>query len=438
MTDPHSTADAAPHLSGYAPQDSSTGRRLKSHPVISGLAIVAVLLAIWLIVRAFSKPKAKPAAPQPIPVAIAPVAVGNLDVYLDALGTVTPVYTVTMVSRVAGEITQIHFKEGQIVKTNDLLAVIDPRPYVAALIQAQGQLARDQALLKNAHIDLVRYQNAYQDHAIPQQQLATQEATVDQDQATVKLDQGNLEAAQVNVDYTQIRSPIDGRVGLRNIDLGNVVPANGTTGLCVITQIQPITVIFTIAEDEIDDVTAQMATGRTMQVLALDRAKERQIAAGSLITVDNQVNITTGTVRARATFPNTKNELFPSQFVNARLLVKTLTQVNLVPQAAIQRNNDIAYVYVVQPDSTVKSQNIKILATEGGTSAVTGVDAGAQLVTDGFDKLQNGSKVAQRKTAPPSPATSPAKTPPAKMAPAKPDAPPAGAPPASAPAKGSG
>jgi membrane fusion protein, multidrug efflux system len=176
-----------------------------------------------------------------------------------------------------------------------------------------------------------------------------------------------------------------------------------------------------------------------MQVLALDRAKERQIAAGSLITVDNQVNITTGTVRARATFPNTKNELFPSQFVNARLLVKTLTQVNLVPQAAIQRNNDIAYVYVVQPDSTVKSQNIKILATEGETSAVTGVDAGAQLVTDGFDKLQNGSKVAQRKTAPPSPATSPAKTPPAKMAPpAKPDASPAGAPPASAPAKGSG
>ena len=435
MSYSHSPADAAPRP---GQDDSSVPGRFKRHPVVWGLLFLAALLVIWLIVRAFSKPKPKPTGPQPIPVAIAPVTVGNLDVYLDALGTVTPVYTVTVVSRVAGEITEIRFKEGQIVKKNDLLAVIDPRPYVAALIQAQGQLARDQALLKNAHIDLVRYQNAYQDHAIPQQQLATQEATVDQDQATVKLDQGNLEAAQVNVDYTQIRSPIDGRVGLRNIDLGNVVPANGTTGLCVITQIQPITVIFTIAEDEIDDVTAQMATGRTMQVLALDRAKERQIAAGSLITVDNQVNITTGTVRARATFPNTKNELFPSQFVNARLLVKTLTQVNLVPQAAIQRNNDIAYVYVVQPDSTVKSQNIKILATEGGTSAVTGVDAGAQLVTDGFDKLQNGSKVAQRKTAPPSAATPPSKTPPAKMAPAKPDASPASAPPASAAAKGSG
>jgi multidrug efflux system membrane fusion protein len=412
-------------------------RRLKSHPIILVLVIVAVLLVTWLIVRASSKPKAKPAA-QPIPVAIAPVTVGNLDVYLDALGTVTPVYTVTMVSRVAGEITQIHFKEGQLVKTNDLLAVIDPRPYVAALIQAQGQLARDQALLKNARIDLVRYQNAYQEHAIPQQQLATQEATVDQDQATVKLDQGNLEAAQVNVDYTQIRSPIDGRVGLRNIDLGNVVPANGTTGLCVITQIQPITVIFTVAEDEIDEVTGQMATGRTMQVLALDRAKEHQIAAGSLLTVDNQVNITTGTVRARATFPNTKNELFPSQFVNARLLVKTLSRVNLVPQAAIQRNNDIAYVYVVQPDSTVKSQNIEILATEGETSAVTGVGAGAQLVTDGFDKLQNGSKVVQRKIPPGAP---PAGGAPAKASPAKPvDAPPPGsaAPPGNATSRGSG
>jgi multidrug efflux system membrane fusion protein len=398
MTDSHSPADAG-RRPGFEPHDSLPPGRTRRHSIVWALLLLLAALVIWLTVHAFSKPKAKPAGPQPIPVAIAPVTVGNLDVYLDALGTVTPVYTVTVVSRVAGEITQIHFKEGQIVKKNDLLALIDPRPYVAALIQAQGQLGRDQAMLKNARIDLGRYKNAYQDHAIPQQQLATQQATVDQDEATVKLDQGNLAAAQVNVDYTQIRSPIDGRVGLRNIDLGNVVPANGTTGLCVITQIQPITVIFTVAEDEIDEVTAQMATGRVMPVLALDRAKAHQIAAGSLITVDNQVNVTTGTVRARATFPNTKNELFPSQFVNARLLVKTLTQVNLVPQAAIQRNSDIAYVYAVQPDSTVKSQNIKILATEGETSAVTGVSAGAQLVTDGFDKLQNGSKVVQRKAA---------------------------------------
>jgi multidrug efflux system membrane fusion protein len=321
---------------------------------------------------------------------------------------VTPVYTVTIVSRVAGQITEVRFKEGQVVKKNDLLAVIDPRPYEAALVQGQGQLARDQASLKNARIDLGRYQNAYKEHAIPQQQLATQEATVEQDVGTVKLDQGNLDAAQVNVDYTRIRAPIDGRVGLRNIDPGNVVAANGTTGLCVITQLQPITVIFTIAEDEIGEVTAQMATGRSMQVLALDRSKTHQIAVGSLITVDNQVNTTTGTVRARATFPNTKNELFPNQFVNARLLVKTLTDVALVPQGAVQRNNDVAFVYIVQADSTVKTQNIKILATEGETSAVTGVNAGDRLVTDGFDKLQNGSKVslkpAQPKSAAPAPA----------------------------------
>jgi multidrug efflux system membrane fusion protein len=331
---------------------------------------------------------------------------GDIDVYIDALGTVTPVYTVTVVSRVAGAITEIHFKEGQIVKKGELLAVVDPRPYEAALTQAQGQLARDQASLNNAHLDLKRYQNAYQEHAIPQQQLATQQATVDQDDGTVRLDRGNLEAAQVNVDYARIRSPIDGRVGLRNIDLGNVVAANGTSGLCVITQLQPITVIFTVAEDSLDAVTDAMKSGQPLKVLSLDRSKQHTLATGTLITVDNQVNTTTGTVRARATFPNSNNELFPNQFVNARLLVKTLAQVNLVPQSSIQRNNDAAYVYVVQADNTVKSQGIKVLATEGETSAVTGVNTGDVLVTDGFDKLQSGSKVAQRKPAQP---TAPAK-----------------------------
>jgi membrane fusion protein, multidrug efflux system len=408
MTDSISTAQAAAHQPGYPPDDTALRARMKRHWVISTLVLVAALLVIWLIVRALSKPKAKPTGPQAIPVATAAVTAGDLDVYLDGLGTVTPVYTVTVVSRVAGEITEIHFKEGQIVKKNDLLAVIDPRPYVAALVQAQGQLARDIASLKNARIDLVRYQNAYKDHAVPQQELATQQATVDQDEGTVKLDQGNLEAAQVNVDYTHIRSPIDGRVGLRNIDLGNVVTADGTAGLCVITQLQPITVIFTIAEDEIDEVSAAMTSGRAVQVLALDRSKQHQIDAGILLTIDNQVNTTTGTVRARATFPNNKNQLFPNQFVNARLLAKTLTQANLVPQGAIQLNNDVAFVYVVQPDSTVQSRNIKILATEGETSAVTGVNAGDQLVTDGFDKLQNGSKISRKPARAPSAAPAPA------------------------------
>jgi multidrug efflux system membrane fusion protein len=381
----------------HPPRSSNLSSHTRKRWIVATLLAIAVLLCIWLLVHVLSKPKAKPAGPPPIPVSLAPVTVGDLDVYLDALGTVTPVYTVTVVSRVAGEITEVRFKEGQIVKKHDLLAVIDPRPYVAAQLQAQGQLARDEAALENARIDLVRYQNSYKEHAIPEQQLATQQATVDQDIGTVKLDQGNLAAADVNVDYTRIVSPIDGRVGLRNIDPGNIVAANGTSGLCVITQLQPITVIFTIAEDDLGDATRGMATGHTMAVLALDRSKQRQLAAGTLITIDNQVNTTTGTVRARATFSNTRNELFPNQFVNARLLVKTLTQVNLVPQAAIQRNNDVAFVYVEQPDHTVRSMNVTILATEGEISAVTGVNAGAQLVTDGFDKLQNGSKIVQRK-----------------------------------------
>jgi membrane fusion protein, multidrug efflux system len=389
------SSEVAEHSAPHASLDTMMRRRW----IVSILVVVIALFCVWLLVRVFSGPKAKPSGAQAIPVALAPVTLGNIDVYLDGLGTVTPVYTVTVVSRVAGEITEVRFKEGQIVKKNDLLAVIDPRPYVAALLQAQGQLARDEAALKNARIDLIRYQNSYKEHAIPEQLLATQQATVDQDEGTVKLDQGNLAAAAVNVDYTRIVSPIDGRVGLRNIDPGNVVSADGTSGLCVLTQLQPMTVIFTLAEDEIDEVTAQMATGRAMQVLALDRSQQHQIAAGTLLTVDNQVNTTTGTVRARATFANAHNELFPNQFVNARLLVKTLTQVDLVPQAAIQRNNDAAFVYVEQPDSTVQSVNVTILATEAETSAITGVKPGQMLVTDGFDKLQNGSKIVQRKAA---------------------------------------
>ena len=308
----------------------------------------------------------------------------------------TPVYTVTVASRVAGALTEIHYKEGQIVKKNDLLAVIDPRPYVAALLQAKGQLSRDQASLKNARIDLTRYQNSFKEHAISQQQVATQEALVEQDEGTVKVDEGNLAAGQVNVDYTRIRAPIDGRVGLRAVDPGNIVQANGTTGLLVITQLQPITVIFTVAEDQLSDVTDEMTTGRTMIVKALDRSKQQLIADGTLITVDNQVNTSSGTVRARAEFANTHNELFPNQFVNTRLLVKTLKSVNLVPQSAIQRNNDAAFLYVVQADGTVKQQSVKILAAENNVAAVTEIQPGQRVVTDGFDKLQDGAKISVR------------------------------------------
>ena len=333
------------------------------------------------------------------PVAVTKVITGNLGVYIEALGTVTPVYTVTVASRVVGELMSVNYREGQMVHKGDLLAVIDPRPYQSALVQAQGQLERDQATLKNANIDLQRYQTALAQHAIPEQTYATQVATVAQDEGTVKLDQGTLQAAQVNVDYSRITSPIDGRVGLRTVDPGNIVPANGTTGLMTITQLQPITVIFTMAEDYLSDVAPQLRAGHSLRVDALDRAQETELAQGTVLTVDNQIDTTTGTVKVRATFPNRDLKLFPNEFVNAKMLVRTLRNVNLIPVAAIQRDNDVAYVYILQPNKTVKSQNIQIQNTDGTTAAVTGVGVGQTLVTDGFDRLMDGAKVVVRQPA---------------------------------------
>ena len=332
-----------------------------------------------------------------IPVAVDTVRQGNIGIYINALGTVTPVYTVTVTSRVVGELREVHYKEGQIVHKGDLLAVIDPRPYQATLVQAQGQLARDQALLKNAYIDLDRYKTIYQQRAIPEQQLATQQATVEQDEGLVKLDEGNLQAAQVNVEYSRITAPITGRVGLRAVDPGNIVQANGTTGLLTITQLQPITVIFSIAEDYLSDVAAQLRAGHKLRVDALDRSDQAELAQGTVITVDNQIDTTTGTVRVRAGFSNHDYRLFPNEFVNARLLVRTLNNVNLIPTAAIQRNNDVTYVYVVNANKTVQSRTINVAATTGNTAGVTGVKPGETLVTDGFDKLQDGARVSVRK-----------------------------------------
>jgi membrane fusion protein, multidrug efflux system len=332
-----------------------------------------------------------------IPVSVVTVQKGNMGVYINALGTVTPVYTDTIASRVVGQLMEVNYKEGQLVKKGELLAVIDPRPYEATYVQAQGQLERDQALLKNARIDLDRYTAAYSQHAIPEQTLATQQATVKQDEGTVKLDEGNLAAAKVNVDYTRITAPISGRVGLRAVDPGNIVPANGTTGLVTIAQLQPITIIFTVAEDYISEIVTQMQTGRKLTVEALNRDNQQKLAEGTLLTLDNQIDTTTGTVRARATFANKDNKLFPNEFVNAKLLVKTLMGVNIIPTAAVQRNNEIAFVYVVNLNKTVQSRNITIATSDGNNAAVTGVSPGEQLVTDGFDKLQDGIGVSIRK-----------------------------------------
>lgn len=409
-------------LSGPAAGAAPKHHWVRPTLIVLGVLLVGSLLFKWLFV-----PKPKPAVVPAIPVAAGTVQAGDINVYLDELGTVTPVYTVTVASRVAGELTEVRYKEGQIVKKNELLAVIDPRPYAALVVQAQGQLSRDEALLKNARLDLVRYQNSYKEHAIPEQQLATQQALVEQDEGTVMLDKGNLDAAQVNLDYTRIVAPIDGRVGLRLVDPGNIVPANGTTGIATITQLQPITVIFTIAEDNLDAVTEQIESGHKLQVTALDRTQKRTLSTGTLLTLDNEINVATGTVRARASFANAHNELFPNQFVNVRLLVKTLPGVDLVPDAAIQRNNDLAFLYVIQTDSTVRSRNVKMLASDGGVSAVTGAEPNEQVVTDGFDKLQNGTKISIKPA--PAPAAPGAAPPAAAPRGAAPTAPSSAAPP---------
>lgn len=321
---------------------------------------------------------------------------GNMNEYIEALGTVTSVYTVSVESRVAGALVELHYKEGQLVHQGDLLAVIDPRPYQASLVTAQGTLLRDQALLQNAKIDLARYQTAFKQHAIPEQTLATQLATVRQDEGTVKTDQGNVDAAQVNVDYTRITSPITGRTGLRGVDLGNIVAANGTTPLVTITQLQPITVIFNLAENYIDEVFNRMRAGGRLRVDALNRADETELAQGTMLALDSQIDTTTGTVRARAMFANRNSVLFPNEFVNARLLTRTLTGVNIVPNTAVQRNNNVAYVYVINNANTVQSRNVNVATSNASDSAVTGVSPGERVVTDGFDALQDGSKVTIR------------------------------------------
>jgi len=335
----------------------------------------------------------------PVPVSVETVKQGNMGVYIQALGTVTPVYTATITSRVAGQLMEVNYKEGQIVHKGDLLAVIDPRPYTAAVTQAQGQLVRDQALLENARLDLTRYSEAMAQHAIPEQQFATQQATVHQDEGTVTLDQGNLDAAKVNVEYTRITSPIDGRVGLRQLDPGNIVTANGTQALAIIAQLQPITVIFTMAEDSISDVAQQLRAGRSLKVQALDRDNVTVLGEGTVLTVDNQIDPTTGTVKVRASFANKDYKLFPNQFVNAKLLVKTLSGVNIIPTAAIQRNNDVSFVYTVDQQNKVHSRNIQIATTNGLSAAVTGVSPGEELVTDGFDKLIENAQVRIRPAA---------------------------------------
>ncbi len=316
--------------------------------------------------------------------------------YVNRIASVVPVYTVQVKSRVDGQLMSVNYVEGQMVHAGDSLVEIDPRPYQAQLTQAEGQLARDQALLENAHIDLARYQDAYRSNAIPEQQLATQLATVHQDEGMVKLDQGMVDAAKVQVVYCHITAPISGRVGLRLVDPGNIVHATDTNPLAVITQLQPITVEFSPAENEMPEIEEQYSQGRKLVVEAYNADQQKKLATGTLLSIDNQIDPTTGTLKLRALFPNEDNALFPSQFVNAKLLVRTEQGVTLVPTAAIQRNAQGDFVYVVQTNQTVAARTVSSGASESGVTAVEGLELGEIIVTNNFNRLMDGAKVAVR------------------------------------------
>jgi len=333
-------------------------------------------------------------SPQAIPVVATRARRGNIGIYFTGLGAVTPLNTVTVRTRVDGELMQVTYREGDTVKKGDLLAQVDPRPFQVALDQAQAQLARDQATFQNARTDLARYQSLIPQHAVPEQQVATQQATVAQQGGAVKVDEAQVANAELNLIYTRITAPLTGRVGLRLVDPGNMVHASDTNGLVVITQMQPISVIFTIAEDQLSRVLRSHFGGRGMRVDAEDREMRTRIFSGTLSTIDNEIDQTTGTVRIRAIFDNRDNRLFPNQFVNARLLVEERQHVVLLPSAAIQRSSNQAYVYLVKPDSTVTIRNVTIGATEADDSEITaGLAEGDVVVLTGVDKLVEGSHV---------------------------------------------
>jgi multidrug efflux system membrane fusion protein len=365
--------------------------------VVIGIAIVLIALLVWLI---RPSPTVTPnrngfaGANQATPVGIAKVTSGDIDVTLNALGTVTPLATVTVKPQVGGQLVRINFTEGETVRAGQVLAEIDPKPYQAALDQANGQLARDQAQLANAQVDLQRYRTLATQNSIAQQQVDTQAALVRQLQGVIKTDTANVEAAEINLNYATIKSPITGRVGLRQVDVGNLLTAGQATGIAVVTQLQPISAVYSVPEDVIGDIMGRLREGAKLSSDAYDRAQSKKLAVGTLATVDNQIDTTTGTVKLRALYANTNSELFPNQFVNIKLLVNTLHNQIVVPAAAVQRGTSGAFVFVVNADHTVSMRAVMLGQTQDDRVAVmSGLMVGDTVVVDGADRLRDGSRV---------------------------------------------
>lgn len=405
---PPGPLDVAPreHRYGDADESARVAPRYAMAPeprsgLKSALWLLLVLLVVaglvaWAVLRAGQQPArtGRFQSTGPMPVGTAKVATGNMPITLSALGTVTPLATVTVKTQIAGQLIDVAFKEGQTVKKGDLLAQIDPRPYQVALAQAEGQLAKDQAALKNAEVDLARYKTLIAQNSIARQTLDTQAALVQQDRGTVQADQAQVDTQKLNLTYCRIVAPVGGRVGLRQVDPGNYVQTSDTAGIVVITQLQPISVIFTMPEDSLPAVLKRLHAGATLEATAFDRSGATKLDTGRLETIDNQIDTTTGTVKLRAIFDNKDQILFPNQFVNVQLLVDTLRDTPIVPLAAVQRGAPGTFVYLVKPDETVTAQPVTLGPSDSQHASVTkGVTPGELVVTDGADRLRDGTKV---------------------------------------------
>jgi membrane fusion protein, multidrug efflux system len=372
-------------------------RRSRLRPFLWLLLIIALAAAaVWYFPRPQEQPKNAGRFPSgaPVPVVVAPVEKGDMPVTLSQLGTVTPLAMVTVKTQINGYLVQVAFREGQMVNKGDFLAQIDPRPYQVALEQAQAQLAKDQALLKNAQLDLQRYNTLVAQNSIAKQTRDTQMSLVAQYQATVQSDQAQIDAQKLNLTYCRIISPVTGRVGLRQVDSGNYVQTSDPNGIVVVTQLQPISVIFTLPEDNLPAVMKRVRAGAALSVTAYDRTGATELAQGKLDTVDNQIDTTTGTVKLRAMFDNEQEILFPNQFVNVKLLVETMRDTDIVPSSAIQRGAPGTFVYVVKPDQTAAVQKVKLGPSNNQRVAIlTGLQPGESVVIDGTDRLREGAKV---------------------------------------------